>query len=210
MFTFPLSAEKHTWNGQGAVVTTISYHHNGTLGACFGICCAWIANAAVPDCLPTLCGATEIALIDRVQTVMIDSLESGLGHAMDVAALQADLATPDPLRTYPEGTASHVILDLLSSRDVADYIIAFYYTKDDGANVEGHAIAVSFDGADRGTLLDPNYGTGRYTSRTSLCNDLHTLLRTYVSPEGYLTESNLMKVKSSSLFDEFQSAVASA
>lgn len=190
MFTFPLAADRRTWAGQGALVGCVPASADDSLGACFGICCGWLGDLATLEYKPA---ADDLGTIFATQAVMNSALASGVEHAIDVAAEAGGVETSIPLRSYPEGIASHVILDLLTATAGHSYLICFYYTSAASPRELGHAIAVTCENADRGRILDPNFGIGEYGTRTSLCNDLHNLLRSYVGARGALTASHMLE-----------------
>ncbi|WP_248745774.1 C58 family peptidase [Pseudomonas sp. MWU12-2037] len=204
MFTFPRAHQKTQWQGQGSLLDgLIPYFGGDSLGVCFGISALWIKIDAPFDCISALRDKKEE--IEAAQKWLTEEMEHDPLVALDSIANETIGPSSIPGRRYADGVASHIILDIHQANQAQHYIVAFYYT---GGlqGTGGHAIAVSFDEVEMGKILDPNYGVASYQSRTSLCNDLHGLLASYVVPSGHITESYLLEFDNENVFGDFQGA----
>ena len=204
-FTFPLASSKQTWSGQGDALGggTLPFLGIDALGVCFGMSAVWIKNNAPADARNTIKSNKDE--VEQIQARLTTSSGSGEEHMMEFAGDDAELTVV--LTNKYEAPVSHMILDLLGSTASCHHLIAFFYTI--GRSTSGHAIAVSFDSATSGLMLDPNYGAGRYNSRTLLCNDLHRLLASYLQGRGTMDRIYVYTVATSTTASASASAAAS-
>ncbi len=188
-FTFPLATKKETWMGQGALFSggLIPYYGTGSLGLCFGLSAVWLSGGAPCPALATLLDSPKAAEIQKA--LVLDPSKEHMDWAVTDAFpamnfLQKRNYGGNNSATVP---SSHVILDLLGITEDRQFIISFWFKESAQSQTAGHAIAVQLGSFGR-LIMDPNYGAGTYASNTTLCNDLHRLLASYVHGGGYVEE----------------------